>query len=237
MLERDMTEPVRRWAISQGASVCLEFGTPGGVADLALVYPNRETEQLRADDGPAGPVPRRVTVTLAELPDSFEFQNGEFVGLDEGRFDYLLPKRDRAKYLKRAVRLGYLRVQSEDSKWDSNPDALVSFEQTKPSWYPCFSEVVGVELKLKRWKDAIAQTHKYLLVCDRCFVGLPMVKARAVEAEFPKVSDRVGLFGVDVTTGHVEILIDAPQHTPRLIGLRDHAAERILNPYIRGLRK
>ncbi len=81
-------------------------------------------------------------------------------------------------------------------------------------WFPTDSEVVAVEAKLARWRDAVDQAEEYLHFANRSYVALPtetVTRSTELKAECRK--RRLGLLAV--SRQGVELVREAPLHRPR----------------------
>ena len=88
------------------------------------------------------------------------------------------------------------------------------------------NELVTVEAKLTRWKDALNQAYRNTSFSDRSYVVFPepiALKALQFESEFEKRN--VGICAV--TRSGVRILRDAPKCEPLQPWLRDKAVREI----------
>lgn len=77
-------------------------------------------------------------------------------------------------------------------------------------WFPPGCEVIAVEAKLARWREAIQQAVTYLAFANRSYVALPaQTIERSVDVARACVASGVGL--VAVSASHARILIKAPR--------------------------
>jgi len=78
------------------------------------------------------------------------------------------------------------------------------------------SELVGIELKLHEWRNALRQTMAYQLAADRAFVALPLRRAQdAHRARHLFDREGVGLLAVGPKNDVRVVLAAAP--SPRLL--------------------
>ncbi len=87
----------------------------------------------------------------------------------------------------------------------------------RPDWFPRTSEVVAVEAKLVRWREAIDQATKYLRFANRSYVALPeeTLKARSGVAAACR---NHGLGLMSVSAAGVDLVRRAPLHRTATAG-------------------
>lgn len=74
-------------------------------------------------------------------------------------------------------------------------------------------EVVAIEAKVSRWKDAIRQASKNRLFCHQSYIALPWPLAVKVASESLFEIHRIGLLGID-DTGVLDMVRPAPVVRP-----------------------
>lgn len=83
-----------------------------------------------------------------------------------------------------------------------------------PDWFPVDPEVVAVEAKLTRWREAVEQASAYLRFSDRSYVAVPPETVRSAADLLPACCAR-GLGLLTVEPNGVTVLRRAPRHRIR----------------------
>ncbi len=80
--------------------------------------------------------------------------------------------------------------------------------------FPICAEVIAIEAKLRRWREAVVQAGSYRMFANEAYVALPhsTILAAKVDVERECIGQRVGLMAV--SPGHVELVVPAPRHAP-----------------------
>lgn len=83
-------------------------------------------------------------------------------------------------------------------------------------------EIVAVELKQTRWREAILQARRYTYFADRTYVAVWNGTAELIDRRL-LYRFRLGLIGVE--RDHAEVLVDAPRRKPRHEKMHRYCAE------------
>ena len=89
-------------------------------------------------------------------------------------------------------------------------------------------EIVAVELKQKRWREAILQARRYTFFADRTYVAVWNGTAELVDRR-SLYRFRLGLIGVE--QDHAEILVEAPRRRPRQEKMHRYCAEFLFRAF------
>jgi hypothetical protein len=77
------------------------------------------------------------------------------------------------------------------------------------SAFPLCTELVAVEAKLSRWRDALAQAQSYLAFANQTFVALPLT---TIDRHFLPIVDECQMYGIGLISVHeadVDVVIPA----------------------------
>lgn len=90
----------------------------------------------------------------------------------------------------------------------------------RDDWFPRSSEVVAVEAKVLRWRQAIEQAAEYLRFANRSYVALPQetLRGRKAAAAVGAACRSRGVGLMSVSTQGVELVRKAPLHRPASAG-------------------
>lgn len=87
-------------------------------------------------------------------------------------------------------------------------------------------EIVAIELKQTRWREAILQARRYTYFADRTYVAVWNGTAELIDRRL-LYRFRLGLIGVE--RNHAEVLVEAPRRKPRQEKMHRYCAEFLYN--------
>lgn len=102
---------------------------------------------------------------------------------------------------------------------ERNKDGYVCLLKNPPS--PA-QEIVAVELKQTRWREAILQARRYTYFADRTYVAVWNGTAGFIDRRL-LYRFRLGLIGVE--QDHAEVVVEAPRRKPRQEKMHRYCAE------------
>jgi len=75
-------------------------------------------------------------------------------------------------------------------------------------------ELVAIEAKITRWREALAQAHRYRAFADRTYVALPSEIIDRTEA-IGECAHRMGIGLIAVTSTSASVILESPSVVPR----------------------
>ncbi|WP_156955898.1 hypothetical protein [Solidesulfovibrio alcoholivorans] len=215
LYEKDMTLFAEQWVHAQGLFCKKEFSLPWGVCDVVGCSFRCESVQKRLLYGQRKSLGPQLRVML-------------FMSIPEKDTGTSIDK--ESLYQKFSLVLDRSKFESDLSFLEKNK-FIISMNnecfQRINGWYPLHDRLIAVELKIKRFSEALRQAEANLRFADESYVGLPLDAARKVcdsglKEQF--FSSGVGLLGFGRVSCDVVI---KPQISKKInIALQDHCIER-----------
>ena len=219
--ESDMLEPAKHWLQSLGLMTKTEFTTPWGVCDLVGCSLNRQkvADRLALRQRSVIGPPLRIAV-LARIPDR---ETGRTVTLKKLQRDHagLVNAETIATEVGRLVSARFVEVTPRGS-----------FQRVN-GWLPLHDQLLTVELKLSRVREALSQAFANRDLTSESYAAFPLaVAGRVVNSrQIGQFEDSgVGVLGVIPSSCEVLLEPRSTGHHPDLVA-QTHCVERFWNTY------
>lgn len=206
-----MTLPASEWLKSQGLEVLFEYKTGAGVVDLVGVALDADRVKTRLYLGQASPI---KSISRLEVLSHVHDRTAIF----------------SSEYFQEAFG-GHNTAVKDDLAWLDGKGYLertASGYRSRNGWWPMFSRIVAVELKLSRIAEAFYQARLRKAFVTESYVGLPLDVAERLYdgdslAEF--VEAGIGLVGIG--RSDCRVVLEARVSKPRDGILASRCAEEI----------
>lgn len=194
-----MTQPVQCWMQDQGLYVSREFDTGWGRCDLVGCQFDSESVALRTAGRQRQPLGSAQAVRVYSLlPDAGTSKRGVSAKEIARRSDFTFSEQELEQLLTRLV-----------SARHATRSRYGAYQKIN-GWAPLARRFIAVELKLKRWTEALQQARHNQVLAPESFVGLPYEDAeRAARSDFRNELQEYGIGLIAVAPDECKVLIPA----------------------------
>ena len=209
-LEAHMIPPIRALMRDEmGLDVIVEeFSAGYGTADLVGAEICQENCRSREHMGIAEPLDQRHFVAV-------------LYSLSGARHRTLAHLADQTALAESTLRSKVLPPMKRHGLIVRDPGGQIRLAKRPPS--PT-GNIVAVEAKQTRWREAILQARRYTFFADRTYVALWDGASRLVDRSLLH-RRRLGLLAVE--GDHAEVIVEAPQRTPRSAAMNRYCSESL----------